>query len=158
MTSYRGSIVLVLLGVALVAVVGPGQARPSERDVRAITAAKRILVSQLDPKLPRQPLDQWLRRLVGPAARIEWSVDDCGEQTGTPADKGRDFPMCVSASAALPDGRTVGISVQVGTFKKGVRGAPAERMLYLEKGGKLENIPHLSDFPARLRKLRDRAI
>ena len=152
MTVCRSWIVLSFLGLAALgagAVAGAAP-RPAQ-EVRAIAVARRTLASKLDPKLPRQPLDQWLRQLVGPSARIEWSVDDCGEQSGTPADKGRDFPMCVAVEAALPDGRVVSLSVQVGTFKTGVSGAPTERLLFLKRNGKYEDVRHLSDFPARLR-------
>ena len=149
MTVCRSWIVLSLLGfTALDAGAAP---RPTQEQ-RAIAVARRTLVSKLDRKLPRQPLEQWLRRLVGPTARIEWSVDDCGEQSGTPADRGRDFPLCVAVDATLPDGRVVMISVQVGTFKTGVSGAPTERMLFLKRNGKHEDVRHLSDFPARLRE------
>ncbi|MCC2671422.1 MAG: hypothetical protein K0Q72_3893 [Armatimonadetes bacterium] len=129
-----------------------GQAKPTRQEARAIAAAKRALVSRLDPKLPRVTLERWLRQLVGPSAPIEWRVDDCGEQSGTPADRGRDFPMCVEATAPLGDGRSVSLSVQVGTFKTGVSGRPVERMHFLERGGKYEDVRHLSDFPARIRE------
>lgn len=50
---------------------------------------------------------------------MNYEIYDCGEQTGTSADRGRDFPMCVEASAQT---YVVGLRVtmQVGTFKKGV--------------------------------------
>ena len=57
--------------------------------------------------------------------KIKYEVNDCGEQTGTSADKGRDFPMCVEAMA---DSLDVHISVVlgVGTFKRGILGTKAD--------------------------------
>src|SRR5438309_11974924 len=78
-----------------------------------IAYAKRINVCRLDPRLPRQRFDRWFKEIVGPSAKIEWEVNDCGEQTGSPADKGRDFPFCAQAEATLPDGRKAGVMSSV---------------------------------------------
>ena len=82
----------------------------------------------LDAELPSAGLEAWLRRLLGDGKRVEWSVNDCGEQTGDPAaDRGRVFPACVEASVALSDDRALSISIVVGTWRDGtiVPGAAA---------------------------------
>jgi hypothetical protein len=90
----------------------------------AIDAAKSAIVSDLDKTLPRVTVDGWLRELVGPQAVVTWNVTDCGEQTGDPgADRGRDFPMCAEARAALRDRRTLSLSLAVGTQRRGLTGA-----------------------------------
>jgi hypothetical protein len=93
-------------------------------------------------------LTDWLLSLVGAAI---WSIDDCGEQTGNPGlDAGRDFPVCVTAQVALPDGRALVVSVLIGTQQKGVTGAPAVRSVDLidPRGGtrSFKNLAELAEF------------
>jgi len=90
-------------------------------EAEMIRRVEQLSVSRLDSTLAEQPFAAWFRSTVGAAARIEYEVDDCGEQTGNPAvDAGRDFPACVSAYADLADGRQVGVSVVAGTLKQGL--------------------------------------
>ena len=62
---------------------------------KVIARAQRTPVSALDSALPKQRpkqrFDDWFRKLVGSKAEIRWEANDCGEQTGSPADQGRDF-------------------------------------------------------------------
>lgn len=89
----------------------------------AIARAQGVSASELSPALPRVPLGEWLRGLFGAAL---WSIDDCGEQAGNPAlDAGRDFPRCVTAQMRLQDGRSLLVSILVGTTQRGVTGTPA---------------------------------
>ena len=79
--------------------------------------------------------DRWFRRLVRRDTKKTYEVNDCGEQTETSADKGRDFPMCVEARA---DNGVVGvrISFQIGTFKKGITmSRPVTRGIYVDEEG-----------------------
>lgn len=66
--------------------------------------------------------------------KYEWEVNDCGEQTGTAAHRGRDFPMCVEARAVGFD-VAVTMAVGVGTFKKGIAGSPVLRGLRIDQEG-----------------------
>ena len=80
-------------------------AQPRPVEYRAIELARRVSVSTLEAGIPRETLVHWLTRAAGPSAKITWEVTDCGEQTGNPeTDRGRDFPLCVDAIAALPGG------------------------------------------------------
>jgi hypothetical protein len=57
----------------------------------AIRAAKNAVVQDMDKTLPRATFESWVQGLVGAEATLEWSTNDCGEQTGNPAlDRGRD--------------------------------------------------------------------
>ena len=94
-------------------------------DAKAIEAAKHTSVRQIENALPDEPFEKWLRGVIGPQAQIVWEVNDCGEQTGDPeADKGRDFPMCVSALVDLTTNRKLDVQLVVGTFKSGVKTGP----------------------------------
>ena len=115
-----------------------------------IAYAKRINVCRLDPRLPRQRFDRWFKEIVGPSAKIEWEVNDCGEQTGSPADKGRDFPFCAQAEATLPDGRKAVVRISVGTFKRGLSGEPKLFDAFIEREGQFYTIKQLGDLSERL--------
>ena len=118
---------IVLFGVVLV--VTSALAQSDRYEKRAIAYAKRLSVSELEKGLPAQRLADWFREAVGSQAKIKWEVNDCGEQTGTSADVGRDFPSCVEANAELSDGRTAVVRIAVGTFKKGILGPPSINLL-----------------------------
>jgi hypothetical protein len=109
---------LVLL-MSVVAVAQTSQER------KAISFAKAIPVSQLDKKLPATPFERWLTIQAGAGAQMTWEVTDCGEQTGTTADSGRDFPMCVEVNAHTRDDREIVVSIAVGSFKQGIQGKPS---------------------------------
>lgn len=112
---------------------------------------KKVPAKQLDDALPVVRFAAWLRTTVGAEAKIEWEVNDCGEQTGDPAvDKGRDFPACVEAIATLADGRRVHVQVIVGTFAKGFVGKPQVRSVSIARGDDFSEVERLSALPAAL--------
>jgi|SRR5208337_1663981 len=127
------------------------------RDARLIRQVQEISVSQLDPILPPVSFERWLHVEAGADAEFHWEVNDCGEQTGTAADRGRDFPMCVEAQADMKDRRTIVVSIAVGTFKKGVVGKPVVNWAQLVTPAKTINLPQLSDLPAALIRTHDAA-
>lgn len=137
----------IAVGILAMAVTAGAQ------DAAAITAAQQALVHALDSSLPRVPFSQWLRDVVGPDAATKWEVNDCGEQTGNPAlDKDRDFPMCGEVLVTLPSQRVLHVSLVVGTFKKGVGGAPRFWAAYLRtSAGAFEPIKTLPEIPAVIR-------
>jgi hypothetical protein len=122
--------------VALAAVVVPisGVTSPGDREQReaqVIAHARRADVHDLDVSLRSQTLDSWLARVVGSRGSIRWEANDCGEQTGNPANTPVDFPICAEAVIALSDGRAAGLSLAVGTAEKGVYGQPAVWHMYV---------------------------
>lgn len=123
----------------------------SKAEQAAIQRAKTTLVSSLDNSLPKVTLEFFLNYESG-GADIRWEVNDCGEQTGNPADRGSDSPMCVEADFAK-DQTTVTVSVSVGTFKKGVSGAPA--LFYIsvqDSSGKSRSLRRLGELPKELHR------
>ena len=114
----------VLLFILLV--LNSTEVQNPDSDAKAIEAAKCTSVRQIEKSLPDKPFEKWLRDLIDPQARIVWEVNDCGEQSGNPeVGRGRNFPLCVSASVDLPAKRKLEVSLVVGTFKSGVETGPA---------------------------------
>jgi hypothetical protein len=108
----------------LIAVAAAGQ---TPRDRKAIAYTKAILVSKLDPKLPGISFERWLIKEAGEGAQINWEVNDCGEQTGTPEEQEseNDIPMCVEAEARMRDKRVIVVGIAVGTYQRGITGKPS---------------------------------
>jgi len=136
---------IALFGVVVIATSAWAQNDRYEK--RAIAYAKRLFVSQLETGLPTQRFADWFSDTVGSQAKIKWEVNDCGEQTGTPADTGRAFPSCVEASAELNDGRTAVVRIAVGTFKKGISGPAAINYCVVEDPTGIRDVKNLGDLP-----------
>ena len=79
----------------------------------AIEMVQTIPTSQIEAGMPTQPFEAWMQNLAGKDAELKWSLNDCGEGSGGPADKERDMPLCVSVNAKLPDGRWLDVSLGV---------------------------------------------
>ena len=111
--------------LALILLLRAIQSPAQVHDKEAIDLAKAAVVRTIDGTLPDKKFEDWLRDLFGPAAKIAWEVNDCGEQTGDPQlDRGRDFPMCVDAAVSLDSSRVLHLLLVVGSFKTGVRRQP----------------------------------
>ena len=82
-----------------------------------IEHVRKIRAVELDPKLTNELFGHWLSRIAGPQAEIAWEVNDCGEQTGGPADRGRDLPVCVQAQVTFPDNAMLVVMISIGTLK-----------------------------------------
>ena len=130
----------------------PTPTRPP--DAAVIAAAKQTIVQELDSKLPKVSFEEWLRTLVGPKLEMKWEVNDCGEQTGNPAqDRGRDFPMCAEAIVTLGPKHELRVSIVMGTFKTGLRPKRGYWMgLVVTPDGKQQWAKTLADVPALLGK------
>lgn len=138
-------IVLVGLFTAVAAFAQTSQER------KAISFAKAIPVSQLDKKLPDVPFERWLTMQAGAGAQMTWEVTDCGEQTGTTADNGRDFPMCVEVNAQMRDQREIVVSIAVGSFKQGIFGKPSTWWITVGNDSATDKaLEKLSDLPVQL--------
>lgn len=143
---------ILALIVAVVLFIAARPLRAELDDLEAEERVKKLLVSALDPALPREPLAAWVTRLAGPKGKVSWEVNDCGEQSGDPAaDEGRDFPACVQASLFLRDGREFGVLISVGTWQKGFVGAPRVRQVYWAEGQQTHVLKRLSQIPAEIK-------
>ena len=126
-----------------------------KHQTETIDYAKKYLVSNIEPNLPRQSFAVWFGETVGKEAKIEWEINDCGEQTGTSEDRGRDFPMCVKAFAALGSDVSVGVNIQFGTFRRGISAdTPVVRFISISREDDFGRQPEkLSDLSKRLGEL-----
>ena len=112
-------IVILPISLVLLAAITIGQS-PFDH-AKAIAAAKRTQLHDLDPTMKtRQPLETWLIRVSGSRSKLSWEVNDCGEATGSAADAGRDLPICVEARARVSRNREMIVSIAVGTNRTGV--------------------------------------
>lgn len=140
----------ILLIVTFACFTG-ANAQSKKQNAAAIKFARATLVSNIEKGMPKMRFDTWFLQTVGPNLKITWEVNDCGEQTGTPADKGRDFPMCVEAIADSTD-LQVSVALGVGTFKRGIIGKkPDMRGVSLSIKGEVNSgVQKLSDLPPAL--------
>jgi hypothetical protein len=117
----------------------------------AIDLLEQYPAARLDSLLPKTAFLSWFRDVVGSDAKITWEINDCGEQTGVPAvDLERDIPVCFEISAVLPDRRTIGVAIAVGTEKKGLSGAPAVYNIYIDTDKGTQHLRRLKDLPQAL--------
>ena len=99
-----------------------------------INYAKKYLLSEIETILPPQSFAEWFRETVGQEAKIDWDINDCGDQTGTAEDGGRDSPMCVKAFAAIGSDVSASVNIQFGTFGRGITpGKPAVRFISISR-------------------------
>jgi hypothetical protein len=129
------------------------QLRPeAEPERQTIARVRKLLVSKLEPGMPRVTLEYFLRSEAGAGATLAWEVNDCGEQTGNPAiDGARDIPTCVEADVSLDDGRVLSVMIAVGTVQKGVSGEPSLFSVLIT--GSSKPVGGLSRIPAELHPL-----
>ena len=126
----------------------------TRQEAAVIRYAKNTTVSRIELGMSKQSFDRWLRKTLGKGHPVKWEVNDCGEQTGTPADRGRDFPMCAEATAESMD-VYFSVSLMVGTFETGVsRTRPQIRGIFVHVEGEGEfEVKRLSDLKNKIREL-----
>jgi TonB family protein len=116
----------------------------------AVADTQRRFASHLDAELPKVSFADWFERVVGSDAGIIWQLSECGERGEVSPNATDDIPACVEANAMLPDGRRVILMIAVGTFKKGVVGAPRFDFGVIEQRGRLYSVKRLRDLPEQL--------
>lgn len=128
-----------------------------KHEAETIDYAKKYLVSNIEPNLPRQSFAVWFQKTIGKKAKMRWEINDCGEQSGTPADSGRDFPMCVEATAEEFD-LFVSVNIQFGMFSRGItKMKPVVRSIVIDtEGEEGEWLEKLVDLPKRLKEIEGR--
>jgi TonB family protein len=121
-----------------------------ELEKRALADAQRIPAQELDPELPKLSFGNWMKQVVGPGAGLTWQLSECGEIKDAAADSGADIRACAEANTILADGRRVIVMITVGTFKKGVTGAPTFHYGVIERAEGLYRVRRLRDLPKLL--------
>jgi hypothetical protein len=93
---------------------GPISAQgPSER--RWIDRLKSAPVSEIDSTLPAEPFGAWLKKLVASEEPV-YEVNDCGERSYTPEERGRQFPLCVNVTGKVGSMRRASLTFIVGNY------------------------------------------
>lgn len=127
--------------------------KAQSNEKRIIAYARKIQASTLDSVLPNQPIEVWLKSIVGSKAIISWEVNDCGEQTGVAGDSSSiDSPTCAEVVSKLADGRKVGIQIIIGTYKTDIKCMPEVFYIYLDDHGKVKSATKLRELPALVGK------
>lgn len=148
-----GHINVIVVGLSIVIGGIASHGFTQEKANEAVESVKHLAVSHLDASLPPVKFEAWFGMVVGRQAKIQWELNDCGEQTGDPKTDGlRDMPMCVGVNADLPDGRKVGVLIHVGTNQKGLSGSPSVFDAYVEASGKRRPTKHLHDLENFVKK------
>ncbi|HEY6402059.1 MAG TPA: energy transducer TonB [Blastocatellia bacterium] len=92
----------------------------------------------------------WFESVVGPGAGVTWQLSECGGSTEASLDATDDIRACVEANTILADGRGVIVRIAVGTFKKGITGAPVFYFGVIEQEGNLFLVRRLRDLQKQL--------
>jgi len=112
-------------------------------------------MSDIENGLPEISFAEWFRQTVGEHSEIFWDINDCGEQSGTAADRGRDFPMCVSANTQIVANLYVSVNIQFGSFKLGLtKTKPVVRSINAGDELASEWVDNLIDLPDKVDDLR----
>jgi TonB family protein len=121
------------------------QPAQSAWEKRAVAETQRVLASDLDAELPKLSFADWFEKVVGPRTGVLWQVSECGDRMEASPDATGDMRACVEVNSVLPDDRKVIVMVSVGTFKKGMTGAPAFHFGVIDRDGELYPIRRLRD-------------
>jgi hypothetical protein len=133
-------IVLLLLTSSLTAA-----ARFTEKQV--VSYAKALDVAKLDPALPSERLDEWMRSGPAHLDTVTWEMSDCDLKGGNP-----NVPAPLCAKIRFTRGSAGGwVIITVGTFRDGIKGAPHVEDIFVgsQNGGEPDSIK-LSDIPRLL--------
>jgi hypothetical protein len=88
------------------------QATPEKRWIDRLKSAS---VSEIDSTLAAEPFGSWLQKLVTPEEPV-YEVNDCGERSYTPEERGQQFPLCVNVTAKIGSLRRADLTFIVGTY------------------------------------------
>jgi len=114
------------------------------RDADAIQQMQKLSAHTLDTLLPAIPFKTWLQSMVGDSVKLVWEINDCGEQVGTPTNRGSDNPICLNV---VTSSRYIYLSIDIviGTAKQGIGGKPVVSDVSVEKHGHRQSYVALSD-------------
>lgn len=127
-----------------------GKQSSFDLEKRAVADTQRILAHELDAELPKAPFASWFKQVIGPEAGVAWQLSECGEITEASNGPNGDIRACVEIVSILANRRKLIVMIAVGTFKKGMIGAPAFHFGVIEHGESLFPIRRLRDLPRQL--------
>jgi hypothetical protein len=133
---------LSLILVADVTSFAPGQ------EDRLTPRAKAVVVSQLDPRLPKVSLEHWMSGLARPGTTVSWTYTKC---PATYASDDPRHPTCVVARAESVSGRVAAVSVWLAEGRPETWGTPRIEEIFVDAGKDSLSVVRLSDLPSALR-------
>lgn len=139
----------------LMALAGlPGQT-PASADAALIEAVRSTVAREVDPLLSSVSFEGWIDSLLGPQARMQWEVNDCGEQSGNPAlDRGRDFPKCVQLRVELTGNRVLILLLSAGSQQKRPAGPPSYHFgVLIQRDGRQLEVRRLADLASAVKAM-----
>src|SRR5262249_31774248 len=122
---------------------------------QAMAMLHQMPVSKLDAKMPNRPFVAWFDDLIGQGGGFVGRWAECGAPIPGRGGAGQVFPACAEATVILPNGRRVIVAISVGTFKKGIVGAPTFFRAVIESDEQLYQVRRLRDLPEMLRAPRN---
>ena len=117
-------------------------------DDEYVRKAKLLNANDFDITLPDRPVAEWLLSNMPSQYKVIWGeyITDCGEATGTAADKERDMPLCAEVEFKKGTMTAGYLALFVGTQKRGLLKSNAGVYFgYIEHNGIKHNIKRLSD-------------
>lgn len=115
-----------------------------------IRRAQTVLASTLDPGLPDVPFDTWIRNLVGPSARYEWSSGACADLRRTTS---AGIDVCAVVLARTSD-TSVTVAIRVGARLEEENSdrleTPRFSDAFLDRAGETLTLEGLGDLPRML--------
>ena len=140
----KNKLLLVLLALILACMVSS----ITHADDTLVVQAKLLNARDFDKNLPALPIVEWLQLYIPTSYTVVWGehITDCGESTGTAADKVRDMPLCAEVEIKK-DTKIIGyLALFVATQNRGLL---TENMGlyygYLEHNGTKHHFRQLSD-------------
>jgi TonB family protein len=124
-----------------------GSEKDSSLEKRAMAVTQKMSASDLDGELPKMPFVDWFEKTVGSNAGVIWKLSECGDRAEGSTNPMEDLRACAEVNATLADGRKVIAMITVGTFKKGITGAPAYSFGVIEHDEELYQVQRLRDLP-----------
>jgi len=145
----------LLRALAFLCMLGPAIASAQDPTAERTRRTQGALVSSLDPALPDIALDVWLRQVLGPSARLQWTSGSCA------GPRGRDIsavPLCGIVDVT-DSGSVVTIGVRLGEYLQDTKadryGTPRADEAYVARGSDRVMLDRLGDLP-RILKLQSR--
>jgi TonB family protein len=90
--------------------------------------------------------------VVGSQSGVSWRLGECVEQDGIASEWEQGIPLCVEATAILPDDRKVVTQIHVGSFKQGLAMTTRFHFAVVENDNQFHSVRRLSDLPQILRE------
>jgi TonB family protein len=143
--------------VLVLCVVISSSAQIAELEKQALALVQRQPASSFDEVLPKRPFGSWFKEVTGERAGVVWQLSECGDPADAP-DRSPDMPACAEVNAVLPNGSKVVVMILVGSFTKGMKGAPTFFGAVIERNDHFYRVNRLRDLPKLVRNPGDQPV